>query len=355
MEEQPFSHASAMTTKDIPHLALAGSDAEEPRLPRPMGWRLVVSCLIAAGMLGLLWLTIDPDQLFGALAQIRPALACLAVALVFLSLTLRWLRWSVILGLFPASPPARSLLRLYLSSAGLNVLIPLKLGDLLRVIGVRRRSPMPVMQIVGTLALERVFDLVMVGLLSIGIFFEFAPVAPMAKTWLTLETLLGAGILGTGVALARRPLSAWIGRGGLTFPRLGRMLSELFSVSILLSRPGRLAGVVALTLAAWAIDLATYYVGAAALTLTIGLRGALAALALAAMQAWLPLTPGMIGTFHAAAAFGARLAGAAWSGALAYGVLMYAITVIPQAILPAVFGYASLARPAAGKSRGIKA
>lgn len=195
------------------------------------------------------------------------ALALVAYALAFAVRATAWTR------LQPAVSWGQAWAAIHVGLAG-NHVLPLRLGEALRVVSAVRRSRVPVRETTAVTVTLRLGD--MLALLVIA-----AIAAPVA---------LG-GVLGTGPALA-----------------LGAVLAVGIAVAWMAARGGSAIdvptrerfGVVAATAGAWLLEAAVLYAvaGAAGLALTPGEAAGVTAVTIFAQV--IAITPGGIGTYEAA-------------------------------------------------------
>ena len=113
-------------------------------------------------------------------------------------------------------------------------------------------------------------------------------------------------------------------------------LHHLAAGARVLDRPGAVLGAAALTLAAWFLDAAVFWLAAVALNLEISPAEAMLLSAVAVLSTAVPTAPGYVGTFELAAVAAASVAGITGEPALALAVLAHAITLVPLSIAGAV-------------------
>ncbi|HEY8380039.1 MAG TPA: lysylphosphatidylglycerol synthase transmembrane domain-containing protein [Nannocystis sp.] len=196
------------------------------------------------------------------------------------------------------------------------VALPWRLGELVRPALLARRSGLPLAQLLGTVAIERVVD----GLLVCAAFFLAAAPAPDAKALTALHAActgafaLFAAALLVLLVLARWPaaLERLLRRGlGRLAPRPAALLADLArgladGLRALPSiRPLLLFLLV--TLAYWAANLAGMFVLARACGLPLGLLDVLAVLAVLNLTLLVPGPPAHVGTFQLGVAAGLAL------------------------------------------------
>ena len=94
-------------------------------------WRFWLGLFISLICLVWLLLTTDWSEVWQALAKANYWLISLAIILMLVSIPMRTLRWKL---LFPESkrPPFSTLMRAMLVGQSVNILVPARLGDLIK-------------------------------------------------------------------------------------------------------------------------------------------------------------------------------------------------------------------------------
>lgn len=181
----------------------------------------------------------------------------------------------------------------------MNLLLPLRLGELLRVGALKRRNPdASAASALASIGAERVLDALVLALL-VSAMLPFVPAPDWVRTGTPL--ILVAALAVAGVAMAR-PVHDWLasrlpprGPGGLA----RRVLDAASRGTAVLRRPRALAGTAALTGAIWLGDAFTSWCGMQALGLEVGYAGALVVTLLYAIGLMIPSAPVQVGTHQA--------------------------------------------------------
>jgi len=214
--------------------------------------------------------TLDTDRVFEAIRLADPALLAAAVGVYVLSWPLRGRRYADILAAMGQYCTVWFLTAaVFLSQLG-NLVVPARAGDGVRAYLLKQRRTVPYTAGAASLTIERVFDL-----LALGVLGSVAAVPLTLRgrsiTASGAETfLLGAGGVAT-VALVLSVLGVLVSRGRWQFG--GRLrdrvdhsrLSWLFEsvltfgadVRVVASNPKALARIGAVSLAVWALDVLT--------------------------------------------------------------------------------------------------
>lgn len=196
------------------------------------------------------------------------------------------------------------------------VALPWRLGELVRPALLARRSGLPAAQLLGTVAIERVVD----GLLVCGAFFLAAAAAPDVPALPGLYLACTGAFALFGIALAGLlVLARWPAALELLLRRgLGRLAPRLAGVFADIAR-GLAEGLRALpsvrplllfllvTLAYWAANVFGMALLARACGLDLGPLEVLAVLAVLNLTLLVPGPPAQVGTFHLGVAAGLAL------------------------------------------------
>ena len=241
-----------------------------------------------------------------------------------------------------------------------NAVLPLRAGELARVVLASKSERVSMSTALATVIVERVIDLGTVALLLFLLRFVMPlPAAAEAASWLSGLGLAAAlGVF--GAALAARPIVLralqW---AEARVPLLGRirpamLLSDFLDGLAFIRRPLTLASVIAWTAVVWCASGISVYLGAAAVGVWKEPEVALFALLATSLSLAVPSAPGYVGVFHAAfvAAYvtfgveeGPALAAAIVVHALGFGTVVAAgayYLVVGRATLPTSFSLRSL-------------
>ena len=296
---------------------------------RPRMMRLAVGISITAIFLYATFRTIPLRDVGQALAGARVEWIAATAGCIVLAYLLKILRWTTMLRNLGARVGLRDTAPPFLGGVAFNNVLPLRAGDLIRVVAFQRYTGVPPSGQLGTLALERLMDL----LVLCGILFatlSFWPADILGETMLAGLRLVALGAVAAVILFIAAPWPIRIAVRMLEsrIPRLqpaGDALLRLSDAVAALSRPLFLARILALSLAAWLAEGAAYYMVGLALGLGGNVQIALLALSIGTLATMIPSSPGYVGTFHF---FVARVV-AAFSGggalAAAYAVLIHAM------------------------------
>ncbi|NTV73797.1 MAG: flippase-like domain-containing protein [Holophaga sp.] len=248
------------------------------RRPGPLallGWTL------AAGFLAWVGLTFEWRSAWGILRGARlPVFLSVTAATLPLFFLMRTLRWQ---SLLPDQARSGSLLDRYLAigiAVGLGSVVPLQGAEILKVEAGHSGSGLGRKRGYSALLLERCLDLVSILLLFFLCYPRYLP--PQGRA-------LAATLL--SIALAGLLLAPWLGR----IPGTGRFEAWGAGFRNLVASPGRLAGALASTAAAWLLVLVGWYGVLASLQIHLPFTELAALMSGIALLGIFSLIPGGIG------------------------------------------------------------
>lgn len=306
----------------------------------------VALTVATVGLLVVFATRVDWDATWTAISRASLPLLAAAAGVNLLSQLLKGVRWWVFLRPVGAGS-AWLAIRAAIAGAGLNNVLVANGGDVARAVFVARSTGIASERILGTLALERLFELVgYVVLLSLAaLFLELPPVLVGAKAGALVALALSAALLGwlltrpgseTGSDSVSDsgsdPLSDPGGRSRLV-ARARRWLSRLGGTVAGLSTPPRFVAALALSVAAWALQVATYHLTAMAAGLDLPLTGTIAALLAVNLGFALRATPGNVGVFQVLYAGTAVAFGLDRELAIATAFLIQTQQILPVTLL----------------------
>jgi glycosyltransferase 2 family protein len=282
--------------------APASPDGRGPTAKR-LWLRLSLSVLITAAIVWFVGRRVDavPDDLRVPLWAVPAYLATLA--LYFFARAGRW--WFLVRPL----GPLRFRVLLAVACAGFLwiLLLPWRLGEFVRPLLLARASDIPFAQALGTVALERVVD----GLLVCGMFFVATAALPEAPALAGLyAACLGVAALFGGALVVLLALAIWPrAAGAVVQATLGRLAPAIADRLAALAR-GIAEGLAALpsarplllfvlaTLAYWAANALGMWVLARGCGLPLSIAETVAVLAVLNLTLLIPGPPAHVGTFQ---------------------------------------------------------
>lgn len=318
--------------------------------------KLLINLLLSVAMLALfLWL-VWPDahtraELRTALATLRfatfaPYLAIYLGVMVIVHFTRAW-RWNNLLAPLGLRLPAGPLLAI--SSVGFLAIlaIPARLGEFVRPGLLRSRNAITTAQALGTVAVERIVDGLIVSLLVFAAFF--AAHGPSSPGWMMPTAYFAIGIFGAALVFLifalRAPLPTirfflklslipTIHPPAARF--IERKLLELIDGCTALRDKRNLLEFMAWSIVYWTANGASVWVLAQAFGLPLSPIGAFATMGLVAVGISLPNSPGLVGQFQWFTMLGLQVylgtavkaGGAFYATALAFAIIQHILQVI---------------------------
>jgi uncharacterized protein (TIRG00374 family) len=284
---------------------------------------------------------IDVASLGHAFAKLSLPLVVLALMFLSAGYALRIVRWWWMLRVLEPSLPLKACVWPFLTSIAVNNVLPFRAGDALRVFGFRRQLRSPAVRVLGTLIIERMLDLLallgffFIGLLGLPDGFFPEPFVRIA-TWLAAFSVAALLILvlitpwlsqivnriaGHGF-LARRNLSDVVAKHG------GHLIGSLG----LVRSPGRLLGLLGLSIVTWSFEGAVFATIAAAVSAGVDPLGPWFSLGTGTLATLIPSSPGYVGTFDYFAAQGLVAYGADPEISVAFALTVHAVLWLPLTV-----------------------
>ncbi len=307
-----------------------------------------LSLLVLALCLWLVWPNPhDQQKLVDALralslATFWPYLAG-TVGLLAVTHFFRAWRWNNLLRPIGVELPAGKLLAI--SSVGFMAILalPARLGELVRPALLRKKGHVSASAVLGTVAVERVVDGLIVSLLVFGCCFALRH-SPYAADWMMPMAYVSLGVflaamlfLGLALRWPKATTRFFIRLSLLdrVAPRLAATIEEklenLISGFHVLRDGANLVWFVAWSVLYWSANGLSMWVLARGVGLDLSLVGAFATMGIIAVGITLPNSPGLIGQFHYLTKLGLSLyvgSGVADGTGLAYAILLHGLQVV---------------------------
>jgi len=304
-----------------------------------MRWkRTVAGAALAAAILVLLLRRVDPHQVWASLRTVDFPWLLVVQALGCLSIFLKAERWSVAIAGRAGERPRRRLFAASMIGTAANMLLPARLGDVLRALVLRKHNPVPATQALLASWSAQAFDVLAVALLLLAGASADPGLASRRALVLLLAVVLGGGAF--AAALARRPELA-VRLAGRLPGALGVKASTLARHAAdglrFLSEPVVLLRVVLFTVAVWTVDVSSTWLALHAFHIDVGPSGAALLVAAIGLSFALPLTPGNVGTYQLIAVLVLGRLGVDRDRAFAFGIGFQAFALLATVALGAGF------------------
>ena len=295
--------------------------------------RLLVTTAILV-MLVVFATKVNWHSTWAAIRQSSISLLIAAALVNLLSLGLKGVRWWIFLRPIGASSLWLAL-RATFAGAGLNNVLVANSGEAARVIFVSRASHITSAKVLATLALERLFELIgYVVMLALAVsLLPLPPVLERTRPFAWLALVLIAAML---VYLVRRPegvehaaTATELGWRAKTRQYMRRFMHAIAGIS---TGP-RFGAAMGLSVAIWALQVATYALTAAAAHFPLPLVGTVAAILAVNIGFAIRATPGNVGVFQMLYAATTTAFGYDENTALAVAFLIQTQQILPVTIL----------------------
>ena len=291
-----------------------------------LGFTLLLVIVITA----LFLIFIDVEEVSVQLRHANPGYLALATILLLAGYSVYALRWQLLLDRIPSLPAT-----FHASNLGhlLNMLLPLRLGEPLRIVALNRSSEAGVGQITSSVVIERMLETVLRlaafgGMLAIGVGFSNSPgiLAGLGVFLVGVLVVLVWMVKNREMVLQRWP--AYLGRiPRLSQDRLYQSLSDLLDALVSMSSPRSLAlGFLTSTIAA-TFFLGFHYFVLLALDFPLT-QTQMLALSLGILVIAPPSAPTMPGIYHAQIVLPFAALGVPGSALAAYAIVLHALQTV---------------------------
>ena len=309
-------------------------------MPRPAAVKNALMAVLGLAVgIGFLWLAlrkVDVAELRATVASLDTSLMLLSTLLYWVALSLRVLRWQLLLRELGPAPLVAVSETLVVGYAVNNVL-PARLGEVARAAYAKRRLGIGQARVFGSIVIERVLDLLAI-LACLGGGLVVLYYADHAARQPTFELVaLNAGVI-IGVAVLALAVLRAGNFGRLRIPPPILALCHDFCAGIAsLNRRSALLAVV-LSAIIWSFEVAALAQAFRALSVHLELGQAMLVMGIASLSTLVPTAPGYLGTYQLVFAIAMRAFGLPEStGIVAAGAvqacLFGSVTVVGGAIL----------------------
>lgn len=309
-------------------------------------WRSIVGIALSAV---LLWWTLHDVSLATVWTELRQSngwlfLAATICATVIFPLRAR--RWKTILEPVAPDQPFGALWRSTAIGMMANNLLPARAGEIARAYALTRQTGVPLATSIASLAVDRLFDMLVLLLLAVAAFFDPAfprhatiagqTMGDLAQGSIVLVILLLVALYSLAFfpsqivrvyeLFTRRISPALEERGKFVLIRFSEGLSVLRS-------PGRFSSVLAWTLLHWLVNALGFWLGFKAVGIELPFSAALFLQTLIAVGVALPSAPGFFGVFEKLATVGLAIYGIDAARATSFAIGFHILSFIPITVM----------------------
>jgi len=291
--------------------------------------RIVLSIALSLVFLGFAVYNVKWDEVLRALAGAHYLYVLPMLPLTAWTLYIRAQRWRILLR--PVGvPPMRTLVAATNIGFMANMVLPLRIGEVIRPVLVSRRERMPLSGLLATILLERIFDMFTI-LFLFGVAAVLVPVSAQVREWGYRLTALALAVGGV-VGLIRWQETLMLGLAHRVFGLLPSKLrepAEHFLVGFIkalevLDSPATFLLVFAWSLYLWAAIGSLWALGILAFDLPVSLVvGATAITVIVAIAVSVPSAPGFIGALQLGCVLALGIFGISESQAIAYSIVCH--------------------------------
>ena len=309
-------------------------------------WRSAIGIALSAV---LLWWTLRDVSLATVWSELSHAsiplflASALCATLIF---PLRARRWKTILEPVAPNQPFGALWRSTAIGMMANNVLPARAGEIARAYALTRQTNVPFATSIASLAVDRLFDMLVLLLLGVAAFFDPAfpheakiggqSIGHLAQGSVVFVLLLFAVLYALAFfpsqlvrifeLFARRVSPALEDRGKSALIKFSEGLSVLRT-------PGRFASVLAWTIAHWLLNAFAFWLGFKAVGIALPFTAALFLQALIAVGVALPSAPGFFGFFEKLAQVGLGIYGVGATQATSWAIGFHILSFIPITVI----------------------
>ena len=311
-----------------------------------ISWRSALGILLSVTLLVWTLRGVSLSAVWAELAGSNLALFLASAVASTLIFPLRAIRWRIILEPVAPALPLAPLWRSIAIGGMVNNLVPARAGEIARAYALTRETPVSFASALASLAVDRLFD--MVVLLLLGVASVLDPAFPrgarvagqslghLAQGSVVLVVLLIVGLYLLAIFPSQlvRAFEIFVRKVTPAVEERGKNALLRFSAGLsVLKSPGRFAAVLAWTIAHWLVNALAFWLGFRAVGLHLGFSAALFLQMLIAVGVALPSAPGFFGVFEKFATVGLALYGVAATAATSWAIGFHILSFIPITLI----------------------
>jgi hypothetical protein len=291
--------------------------------------RIGISIALSAVFLAFAVRGVHWDEAAAALRGANYVWVVLMLPITVWSLVIRAQRWRVFLqGV--GVPPLRPLVSATNIGFMANMVLPLRIGEVIRPVLLSRRGNLPLSGVLASVLLERIFDMFTI-LFLFGLAASLVRVSPQVQQWGWMLGGLAVGVAAVIVLIRvqERLALAMAGRLSGLLPGGSRAAAYRFAEGFvqalkMLDSPAAYVRAFAWSLYLWLVISLVYVLGFWAFHLDVpALRGALVLTTLVAIAVSVPSAPGFIGAYQLGCVLALRIFEVGESEALAFSLIVH--------------------------------
>lgn len=309
-------------------------------------WRSAIGIALSAI---LLWWTLRDVSLATVWQELSHASAPLFLASTFCAtiiFPLRARRWRTILEPVAPGQPFSALWRATAVGMMANNVLPARAGEIARAYALTRQTGVPFATSIASLAVDRLFDMVVLLMLAVFAFFDPAfprgaeiagqSIGEIARGSVLFVFVLVAGLYALAFFPAQlvRAFEIFARRISPALEERGKSVLIRFSDGLsVLRSPGRFAAVLGWTILHWLVNALAFWLGFKAVGIALPFSAALFLQTLIAVGVALPSAPGFFGFFEKLATVGLGIYGVAAAQATSWAIGFHILSFIPITVI----------------------
>lgn len=309
-------------------------------------WRAALGAVLSAGLIYWTLRGISPTEVAHRLSQADPILFAAATFCATAIFALRARRWQTILEPVAGRLPLGALWRATAIGMMVNNVVPARAGEIARAYALTRETPIPFSTSLASLAVDRLFDAIVLLLLAATALLDPAlsasetlagrPLASFAAGAGTLVFILVAALYALVFfpSYLLRLFELFARRVSPSVEERGRRVLQTFieGLSVLRS-PGHFAAVFGWTLAHWLVNALGFWLSFKAVGITAPFSAALFLQAFISLGTAVPALPGFFGVFEYMSVQGLAVYGVSQQQAATWAIGYHLFSFIPITVI----------------------
>jgi uncharacterized protein (TIRG00374 family) len=314
------------------------------------GWRAALGVVLSATLIYWTLHGISPTEVAHQLSHADPLLFAGATFCATAIFALRALRWHTILEPVAGRIAFGPLWRATAVGMMVNNVVPARAGEIARAYALTRETPVPFATALASLAVDRLFDAIVLLLLAASALLDPAlsstdtlagqPVSSFAAGAVTIVLLLLLGLYSLVFFPKQllRLFELFARRVSPSVEERGRGVLETFIHGLsVLRRPGRFAAVFGWTLAHWFLNALGFWLAFKAVGISAPFSAALFLQAFIALGTAVPAMPGFFGVFEYMSVQGLAVYGVGQQQAATWAIGYHLFSFIPITLIGAYY------------------
>ncbi len=308
-----------------------------------------IGVAISAGFVAITLSRVDFELMADAWGTVRLALLGVAVGIALSEVCVRAVRWRILLR--PLTQVGYGTTLGYLSIGHLaNAILPARLGDVGRALLAGTRLRISRVSVIGTIAVERVSDASLIGLVAAaGIVVGYREMLP---------AVLALAIGGVGAVILLAVIVFTLNRQAVVATRIGTSLrrgaTPVAAGALALRDPRQAFRVAILTASSFTLAVLVFHIMAAAVGLDLALWQSAFAMAAVTLSTAVPAGPASIGTYEFVGVTVLTSMGIAPEPSLLTVALVHgAVTLTPSVMGLTAMWWLGIRLPATGREQAV--